>query len=120
MKLLGNIIWIVFGGFFVALVYFIIGLLYCITIIGIPSGIQLFKFTRLALWPFGTEVEANFDKHPVLNALWIIFIGVGMAIFSFIVGAIFCITIIGIPFGMQWFKLGRAQLFPFGARMRMR
>lgn len=118
MKFLGNLIWLVFGGLITALGWFILGLLLCITIIGIPLGKQFFKFSKVMLWPMGKEVETNFDKHPVLNILWLIFFGWEMAIGHLFLGVLFCITIIGIPFGMQWFKLMRLALLPFGATIK--
>lgn len=118
MKILGNILWLVFGRFIMAIGYFLLGLLLCITIIGIPFGLQLFKMGRLVLFPFGAEVNSRFEKHPIVNILWLIFIGWGAAVSHLITGVILCITIIGIPFGMQWFKLAKLALFPFGADIK--
>src|SRR5690554_7617986 len=73
MSLIGNIIWFIFGGLIAAVVWFFVGILFCLTIIGIPIGMQLFKFAKLVLWPFGNEVIINFDRHPILNILWLIF-----------------------------------------------
>jgi len=115
MKLIGNLIWLVFGGFFSAVAYFFIGILWCLTIIGIPFGKQCFKLAKLYLWPFGTKVNTNFGKHPIANVIWIILFGFWMAICNFIAGILFCITIIGIPFGKQWFKLAKLSFTPFGA-----
>lgn len=118
MKLLGNIIWLLLGGLIVALGYFIIGLLLCVTIIGIPFGIQAFKMGRLILYPFGTEVQIEFDEHPIANILWLILVGWELAVGHVIIGLLFCVTIIGIPFGLQWFKLAKLALFPFGADLK--
>ncbi len=115
LRFLGNLIWFVISGFWCALYMFIVGLILCITIIGIPLGKQCFKVARLVIWPFGTNVSLNFGAHPIANVLWIIFGGIYMAAYSFILGAIFCVTIIGIPFGKQCFKMGKLYFAPFGA-----
>ena len=118
MKTLGNIIWFVFGGLFMALGYFLLGLVLCITIVGIPFGLQAFKMAKLVLWPMGTDVNADFSKHPIANILWAIFFGWGLMLSSFSLAIAYSITIIGIPFGIQWFKIGLLSLFPFGADLR--
>ena len=115
MKLLGNIIWIIFGGLFTALAWLIVGLLLCITIIGIPLGKQCFKFAKLSLAPFGKKVTCNFDKHPVANIIWAVLAGWEMALGCLFSGIICCITIIGIPLGLQSFKLMKLAFLPFGA-----
>ena len=118
MKFLGNIISFIFGGFIAALLWVIFGALLCITVIGIPIGMQFFKFASFVVWPFGNEVVINFDKHPILNILWLIFFGWSTALGYIGIGVIFCITIIGIPFGIQWFKLSILTLLPFGATIK--
>ena len=118
MKILGNILWLIFGGLIFAIGYFIVGLLLCVTIIGIPFGLQLFKMGRLVLFPFGTDVKTQFDEHPIANVLWLIFFGWEIAVSHVITGLILCITIIGIPFGLQWFKLAKLALFPFGTEIK--
>ena len=115
MKVLGNIIWFLFGGFESAVVLFIYGLLACITIIGIPFGRQAFKMSNLMIAPFGKVVKGNFGSHPIMNILWMIFGGLESCICFYFIGICYCITIIGIPFGKQWFKMGKLILFPFGA-----
>lgn len=122
MSLLGNLIWIVFGGFLMSIGYLLLGLAYCITIIGIPVGVQLFKMAGLSLWPFGRVVadkngQMNFGT-LLLNALWIVFGGIEMALSHAMLGLLFCITIIGIPFGKQHFKLAMLALMPFGKEIR--
>jgi|SRR5690606_2365371 len=118
MKLIANILWLIFGGFFAGLAYFIIGLLLCLTIIGIPFGLQSFKMGSLMLTPFGTVVDTNFEKHPIANVLWVVFFGFALAASHVITGLLLCVTIIGIPFGLQWFKLAKLALFPFGANLK--
>ena len=118
MKLLGNIIWLIFGGLFAALGWLILGLLLCVTIIGIPFGLQFFKFAKLVLWPFGSDVKSDFGEHPIMNIIWILLGGWETFLGYVFIGAIYCVTIIGIPFGMQWFKLAQLSLFPFGAKIK--
>lgn len=116
MKTLGNIIWFILGGIEWCIVLFLLGCVYCVTIIGIPVGIQLFKMAGFVLWPFGKEVRfTNIGGFKIfLNVIWAIFGGLELAVCFFIVGAIFCITIIGIPFGKQYFKLGKFVFLPLG------
>jgi uncharacterized membrane protein YccF (DUF307 family) len=118
MKLLGNIIWILFGGLFIALYYFMFGLLLCLTVVGIPFGLQLMKIAGFALWPFGHEVQAGPQDSGCLsvcmNILWIIFGGIEIALTHLGLGVAFCVTIIGIPFGLQHFKMALLALVPFG------
>jgi uncharacterized membrane protein YccF (DUF307 family) len=116
MKLIGNIIWFVFGGAIAALLWLIAGVLLSITIIGIPFGVQAFKFAGLVVFPFGKDVDTNFSEHPIINILWAI--GWEMMLGYLGLGVLFCITIIGIPFGLQWFKLAQLALFPFGAKIK--
>ena len=122
MSLLGNIIWFVFGGLLLGLAYIFFGLLYCITIVGIPFGYQLMKIGFYAMHPFGKS--PTFDPVPmgclslVFNILWIIFGGIELAIAHLIVGAVLCVTIIGIPFGMQHFKLAKLAILPFGQTLK--
>lgn len=92
------------------------GFLWCITIVGIPVGMQCFKFASLAFMPFGREVNygGGFGS-LLLNIIWLLVTGIPMAVLSSIIGIVFCITIIGIPFGMQCFKIAKLSLMPFGA-----
>lgn len=115
MRLLGNIIWLIFGGLESALCLLLAGIIFCITIVGIPFGTQLFKFAELMLTPFGKDVDTNYSKHPLINLIWCIIVGWWGAILFIGLGLLYCITIIGIPFGKQWFKFAQLILFPFGA-----
>lgn len=115
MKIIGNILWIITGGLIISLVTFLIGIILCITIIGIPFGLQCFKLASLTLSPFGKEVDIDFDEHPFANILWLIVVGWELCFFMIVVGILFCITIVGIPFGMQMFKVAKLVLLPFGA-----
>lgn len=118
MSTIGNIAWIIFGGLIVALMYFIVGLLFCLTIIGIPFGLQLFKIGGYAFWPFGrTVVSGKADTGCLsvfMNILWIIFGGIEIALTHITLGIIFCITIIGIPLGIKHFRLALLAALPFG------
>jgi len=118
MRLIGNIIWFVLCGIWLFLLWLVVGLLLCITVIGIPLGIQAFKLAGLALWPFGKNIiHGGGAGSLLLNVLWIVIGGIPLAIAHCIAGIIFCITIIGIPFGLQCFKMARLALMPFGARV---
>lgn len=116
MKTLGNILWFVFVGWWSCVLWVIAGILWCIIIIGIPFGKQCFKIAGLSLFPFGKDVSISFDKHPIANIIWILIFGWEMAIFYLISSVLLCITIIGIPFAKQSFKLAKLALIPFGAK----
>lgn len=114
-KLIGNLIWLIFGGLWLALTWFIAGCILCITIIGIPFGMQCFKIAKISLWPYGRKIQLNFAKHPVANVIWAVLGGWELALVYLFVGIINCITIIGIPGGIQCFKIMKIAFFPFGA-----
>lgn len=116
MRTLGNIIWIIFGGLFTALAWCIAGIVFYITIIGIPLGRQAFKMASLALAPFGKTITYGGGAPSlVANIFWVILAGIPMAIAYFVLGVVYSITIIGLPFGLQLFKIAKLSLFPFGA-----
>lgn len=115
MRHLGNIIWILFFGLWSSFCYFLVGLFLCITIIGIPFGKQCFKIGTLVLAPFGIDIRIDFASHPFANIIWLFTVGTGMGVSYLVAGAICCLTIIGIPFGKQCFKLAQISLIPFGA-----
>lgn len=118
MKFIGNLLWFILTGLLSSVAWFLLGIVWCITIIGIPFGKQCFKIAKLTLFPFGREVRSDFGKHPIANILWILFGGLELAVGYLLAGVIFCITIIGIPFGKQCFKLATLSLTPFGATIR--
>lgn len=92
------------------------GALWCLTIVGIPVGVQCFKFAELAFFPFGKEVRLGGGAgSALLNLLWLIFGGLALAAEAAVIGVLFCITVIGIPFGIQCFKIAKLALMPFGA-----
>jgi uncharacterized membrane protein YccF (DUF307 family) len=120
MSCLGNVIWFIFGGFIAAIMWLIAGLLCCLTIVGIPLGLQCFKFAGLSCFPFGKEiVYGGGGVSLIANILWILFCGWGLALVHGIFGLIYCVTIIGIPFGLQYFKLAKLALMPFGATIQV-
>lgn len=120
MSFLGNLIWLILGGFILALAWALAGLLLCLTVIGLPFGLQCFKIAGLVLLPFGREVQlGNFGVGGlVLNLLWLLLFGWELAVGHLILGALFCVTLIGIPFGLQHFKFAQLSLMPFGAVVR--
>ena len=121
MKFLGNILWFVLGGFLVSLYYFVVGLLFCITIIGIPFGLQLIKLAGFALWPFGHEIQSDTNDGGclsiIMNVIWILVGGIEIATIHLTFGVFLCLTIIGIPFGLQHFKMALLALIPFGKKI---
>ena len=118
MKILGNIIWVLFGGFFIALEYFVSSIGLFITIIGIPFGLQTLKLGILALRPFGRRVvdipQSSGCLSLLMNVIWFFIGGVWICLSHLLFGVLFCITVIGIPFGLQHFKLASLALTPFG------
>ncbi|MGN1442611.1 MAG: YccF domain-containing protein [Acutalibacteraceae bacterium] len=115
MKTMGNILWILCGGLVSSISWAFAGLIWCVTIIGIPLGKQCFKFAKLSLAPFGKEIkDGGSAVSTVANIFWIIFTGLPMALENAVFGLLLCVTIVGIPFGKQFFKLAKLSLAPFG------
>lgn len=121
MRLLLNILWFVLGGFLVFFGYLLGAILLCLTIIGIPFGIQCFKLAGLALAPFGREIQ---EREPpggalavIMNIIWIILPGLELALIHLVLAALFAITIIGLPFAAQHLKMTRLAILPFGFRV---
>ena len=118
MGCLMNVLWLIFGGLLTAIEYVIASLLLMLTIVGIPFGMQTLKLAGLALWPFGKEVRSgvrsNGCLYLVMNVLWIFLGGIWICLSHLFFGLLLCITIIGIPFGIQHFKLASVALTPFG------
>lgn len=118
MRIFGNLIWLIFGGIIIAVEYFVGSIILMVTIVGIPFGIQTLKMAALALWPFGRETRVH-DRasgclYILMNVLWLLTGGLWIAATHALFGALLCITIIGIPFGLQHFKLTAIALSPFG------
>ncbi len=122
MNLLGNLIWLIFGGLAAALGYLFGGIVLCISVIGIPWGLQCFKLAGFVLWPFGRQVVSNTVNTGCLslicNIIWLLCGGIYAAIVHVIFGIILFCTIIGIPFARQHFKLVEISLMPFGKTIR--
>lgn len=118
MKLIGNIIWLLLGGIVIAIEYFAAGIIMCCTIIGIPFGIQAFKLAGLALWPFELDTKPRQHQagclNTILNVVWILIGGFGIFLTHLAFGLLLAITIIGIPFARQHFKLAVLAIVPFG------
>lgn len=118
MKIIGNLIWLIFGGIIIAIQYLIGSIALFVTIVGIPFGIQTLKMASLAVWPFGRDtrvhVRASGCLYILMNVIWLLFGGIWIALSHAVFGLILCITIIGLPFGLQHFKLTAIALNPFG------
>ncbi len=119
MTLLGNLLWLIFGGLLSAFGWFVSGLIWCVTVVGIPWGLQCFKFAKLSLAPFGKDVVPGGGAPSLIaNVVWLLISGIPMALDHVLTGLTLCLTIVGIPFGMQHFKLASLALSPFGAEVR--
>lgn len=118
MRFIGNVIWILCGGLLSAIGWWLAGVLWCITVVGIPVGLQCFKLSSISLNPFGKEImDEGGAVSCLLNVIWFFVSGLELALGNLMIGIILCITIVGIPFGKQFFKIARLALFPFGARV---
>lgn len=116
MSCLGNALWFLFGGIWQGLSWTLAGVLWSITIVGIPIGRQCFKLAGLAFFPFGKTVNYGGGAPSLIaNLIWVILSGIPLALAAVLNGALLCLSIIGIPFGMQCFKLAKLALMPFGA-----
>ena len=117
MKFIANLVWFVFGGLISALLWCLGGLICCITIIGIPLGVQLFKFAKISLAPFGKKVKLHYSKHFIINTVWMFLLGWEMMLVYLFAGLLCCVTVVGIPVGLQAFKFSKLALAPFGAKV---
>lgn len=118
MSFLGNILWFIFGGFLSGMSWVLSGVLWCISIIGIPYGLQCFKFASLSFAPFGKKVEYGGGGISLIaNIIWTIFFGIPMALENAFFGLLWSITIIGIPVGKQFFKIAKLSFAPFGSKI---
>ena len=118
MRTIGNLLWLVLAGIWLSIGYLVAGVICCITIIGIPFGVQSFKLAGYALWPFGRVVvrrpDADDGVSVIANVIWLVFGGIWLALGHVVAGLLLCITIIGIPFGVASFKMAGLALVPFG------
>lgn len=122
MSFLGNVVWFVFGGFFACIGYVLGGLSLCLTIVGIPFGVQTIKIGFASLAPFGKEVRdapnANSPLRIVFNLIWLVLFGWEIALAHLGSALVLAVTIIGIPFALQHLKMVPLALFPFGRELR--
>ena len=119
MRTIGNIIWILTGGIVTAIGWALAGIVFYITIVGIPLGRQAFKMAKLTLTPFGLSISYGGGIPSLLaNTVWVVLIGIWEAIAYVFCGLVFCVTVVGIPFGIQLFKMAKLALLPFGARVK--
>jgi uncharacterized membrane protein YccF (DUF307 family) len=118
VRILLNVIWLVLAGIWMCLAYVLAGVVLCITIIGIPFGVQSFKLAGYALWPFGRALVPASTRmkavSAIANVLWFILAGWWLALGHLLTGILLCLTIIGIPLGIASFKMAGAALVPFG------
>ena len=118
MNALGNLIWFLCAGFWQGMGWTLAGLVWCLTVVGIPIGRQCFKFAALSFLPFGRDVQLGGGVvSALMNLIWLLVSGLWLALGSMINGLLLCLTIVGIPFGRQCFKLARLALMPFGAQI---
>lgn len=121
MRVVGNVLWLVLAGLWLAIGYVVAGVVNCVTVIGIPFGIQAFKLAGYALWPFGRMVVEIPNRDVGLgclgNAIWFVFGGLWLAIAHLVAGLALCLTVVGIPFGIASFKMAGLALAPFGKRI---
>lgn len=121
MRFILNILWAIFGGFILALEYVLAGLVCCLTIVGIPFGMQCFKLAGLALFPFGKSFDDGGRRgvgSALFNVLWFLFAGIWICITHLTAALALAVTLIGIPFALQHLKFAVLALFPFGVRVR--
>ena len=118
LRVISNVLWVLLGGIWLALLWATCGVILCITIVGIPFGVQCFKAALLSFAPYGKKVDLDFHKHPVANVVWALIGGWGMAFAHLLIGVLNCITIIGISKGIQCFKIMKLAFFPFGAKVK--
>ena len=118
MRIILNIIWLLLAGIELALIYAVTGFVLCLTVIGIPFGIQLFKLAGFAIWPFGRAAVpipgANAAVSTIGNLVWVVLVGWWLALLHVVIGLFLCVTIIGIPLGIAVLKMTGLALWPFG------
>ena len=124
MVFVGNLLWFILGGGIISCVlWFLLGLLLCVTVVGIPFGFAAFRIARFAAFPFGKELidsrlvgEDRITGTALANILWIVLAGLWLAISHALSGVAMCLTVIGIPFGLAHFKLASVCFAPLGKR----
>ncbi|VBB48249.1 conserved membrane hypothetical protein [uncultured Paludibacter sp.] len=123
MKTLGNVLWLVFGGFVSATQYVVSSVGMMVTIVGIPFGLQTLKLAALMLWPFGAKITDKPNKSGclsfIMNVIWILIGSIWISITHVLLGVLFAITIVGLPFAKQHFKFARLAFTPFGKDVQL-
>lgn len=118
MRFVLNVIWLLLAGVWLAIGYLLAAVILCITVIGIPFGVQAFKLAGYALWPFGRALVPSANRNKGLsvvgNIVWFVLAGWWLALEHLLTGVLLCLTIIGIPLGVASFKMAGAALVPFG------
>lgn len=117
MRVLGNLLWLLLAGWWLALLYVIAGVIACVLIVTIPFGVASFRLANYVLWPFGRRTVFRQDAGALAmigNVVWILVLGWELAVAHLIAGAILCLTIVGIPFGVACWKMVPLALLPFG------
>lgn len=118
MRSLGNFIWFICAGLWSWISWTVVGLILCLTVIGIPFGLQCFKIGNFGLFPFGKRMETTSRTgHFLLNIIWFFLAGWELAVLHLGTAFLLCLTIIGIPFAKQALKLAQISLFPFGVKV---
>ena len=117
MKAIANFLWMILFGWVYSLIFLVLGLVFCLSIVFIPAGIQCFKLMVVAFNPAKYDVEIDPESHTLSNILWVCTFGAAFALEYFVVGVICCITLVGIPFGIRSFKLMKLAYAPCGARI---
>ena len=117
MKKFGNILWFIIFGLILSVVFIALGIVFCATLIGIPIGIRYFKGLKFVAFPFGKVKKSDFDDSPIFNTLFMLFGGFELGITFLLLGFVLCITVIGIPFGLQFIKIATYLACPFGAEI---
>ncbi|MFV0472540.1 MAG: YccF domain-containing protein [Paludibacteraceae bacterium] len=123
MKTIGNILWLIFGGFIAAIEYVVASMGMMLTIVGIPFGLQSLKLALLMLLPFGAVIIEK-PHQPgcvsfAMNVIWFFIGGVWIWLTHILLGVLFAITIIGIPFAKQHFKFAKLAFTPFGKDIQL-
>ena len=115
MKFIGNLIWFFTFGLVLSVLHFLLGIALCASIILIPFGVQHIKIAGYTIKPFGRSADPDFDRYPMANLIWAIFGGFLFSLVYILIGAVLCVTIVGIPFAKKLFNLAGMVFVPFGA-----
>lgn len=120
MRTIGNVLWLLLAGWWLALAYVVAGVVACVLIITIPFGIASFRLASFVLWPFGRRAVFRQDAGVLAligNVLWILVLGWELAVAHLVAGALLCLTVVGIPLGVACWKMVPLALLPLGQRI---